>query len=79
MDLPAAQAAAARSAVSRATSKESIELMRQPNGNLMVHLTRPGRNGFQVMQSIISPTGAKTVTQYGVDAAGRVLIDPKFP
>lgn len=48
MELPAAQAAAGRSAISRATTKESIELIRQPKGNLMVHLTRPGRNGYAV-------------------------------
>jgi hypothetical protein len=78
MNLPASQAAAARSAISRATTSESIELIKQPGGNLMVHLTRPGREGFQIVQSTISPNGVKSVTQYGVDKAGRVVIDPKL-
>jgi hypothetical protein len=77
MGLPVAQEAAARSAISRATTKEMIEFIKQPADNLYVHISRPGRNGFQVMQSVISPNGAKGVTQYGVDAAGRVTADYK--
>jgi len=78
MGLPQAQAAAVRSAISRATTKEAIEIYQRESGDVFVHLVRPGRNGFQVMQSVISPSGGKAVTQYGVDQAGRVVIDPKF-
>lgn len=51
----------------------------QRNGDLFVHLSRPGHEGFQVVQSIVSRSGAKTVTQYGIDAAGRILVDRKSP
>ena len=79
MGLTQAQAAAAGSAISRATSTTSIEFIQREGGELLVHLVRPGRNGFQVVQSVISPNGLKSVTQYGIDRVGRVVVDPKFP
>jgi RHS repeat-associated protein len=72
-----AQATAANSAIARATTKSTIDLVRQSTGDLIVNITRAGRNGFQVMQSVISPNGAKKVTQYFVDQAGKVFADPK--
>lgn len=79
MGLTEAQNAAARGAISRATATTTIEFIQREGGELLVHLVRPGRNGFQVMQSVISPNGLKSVTQYGIDKVGRVVIDPKFP
>jgi RHS repeat-associated protein len=79
LDLPAAQADATRSAISRATARTTIDLIHQSDGDVIVNLSRPGRNGFQVIQSIVGPTGAKNVTQYGIDAAGKILADPKTP
>jgi RHS repeat-associated protein len=75
--LPTEQAARALTAVSRATASTSIDIIQQRSGNVLVNLTRPGRNGFQLFQSAITPGGAKTVTQFGVDAAGRFTADVK--
>ncbi len=43
----------------------------------MVNAVRPGRNGFQLFQSVIAPNGAKRVTQFGVDVVGRFTADVK--
>jgi len=77
LGLTEAQASAANSAIARATTKSTIDLIRQSTGELIVNITRAGRNGFQVMQSVISPNGAKKVTQYFADQAGKVFADPK--
>jgi RHS repeat-associated protein len=78
LGLTGVQETAARSAISRATSKSTIDLIRQESGELIVNITRAGKNGFQVMQSVISPNGAKKVTQFTVDEAGKILADPKL-
>ena len=75
--LPAEQAAAARSAISRATASTGIDIIQQRGGNVLVNLTREGRNGFQLFQSAIAPNGAKNVTQFGVDQAGSFAADVK--
>ena len=79
LGLPNAQASAAGSAISRATTTSTIDLIRRESGDVLVNVSRPGRNGFQVMQSVISPNGAKRVTQYTVNRAGRIFADPKLP
>lgn len=79
LSLGAEQLKAAGSAISRGTGASTYDLIKQASGDLFVHIYRPGRDGFQVMQSIISPSGGKTVTQYAIDAAGKVLVDPKYP
>jgi len=78
LNLPSAQAAAARSAISRGTAGSQYELMLQTDGRLFVHISRHGHDGFQVMQSIVSPSGSKIVTQYGVPASGAIHVHPKF-
>ena len=77
LGLPAAQRAAVRSAIGRATTREEIEIIAEDGGKVMVHLIRPGRDGFQIMQSVVQPDATKVVTQYGVSANGRVIIDLK--
>ena len=77
LGLPQAQATAARSAIARATTRSTIDLIKGAGGNLLVNIIRTGRNGIQVVQSVISPNGAKKVIQYGIDAIGRVIADPK--
>jgi hypothetical protein len=79
LSVGAEQLKAARSAISRGTGASTYDLIKQASGDLFVHIYRPGRDGFQVIQSIISPSGSKTVTQYAIDAAGKVLVDPKYP
>jgi len=77
MGLSEAQGAAVKSAVGRATKKEEIQIISGQGGKVMVHLIRPGRDGFQVMQTVVKPDATKVVTQYGVSESGRVVIDPK--
>lgn len=78
MGLSDAQSAAANRAIGRATTNTSIELTQSEGGNVVVRLTRPGRDGYQVMESVITQDGSKTVTQFGVNAEGAVVhIDPK--
>ena len=48
--------------------------------NVIVNLTRPGADGYQLFQSVIGPNGTVTVVQYAYNAAGQLVhIDPKFP
>jgi hypothetical protein len=77
MGLPAAQAAAAIAAVARATSTSSIQVMRQGQ-NLIVQISRTGRNGYQVIESVIDQAGGKQVVQKAYDAAHTLVhFDPK--
>jgi hypothetical protein len=63
-----AQKSAAKSAAGRLTSESTIEIVKANNGNVIVNITRPGRDGYQMMQSVISANGYKIVVQYGLDA-----------
>ncbi len=64
--------AAARSAISRATTKSTIDVVKE-GGNLIVRVARPGRDGHQVIESVIKSDGTKTVVQKAFDAAGRLV------
>ena len=66
---PAAKAAAKR-AVSRATASSKIDVIRE-SGSLIVRIERAGRNGYQVIESVIKSDGTKTVVQKAFDAAGK--------
>lgn len=80
MALPEAQAQAARSAISRATTSSSVDIVQQEGGNLLVRVVRPGANGYQAIESTITRDGIKTVVQKAWDAAGRLVhVDPKTP
>jgi RHS repeat-associated protein len=78
LNITGPQISAARSALSRGTKSSSYDLISNANGDLLVNIYRAGHDGFQVMQSVISPNGAKGVFQYGVNAAGKVFVDPKY-
>jgi RHS repeat-associated protein len=70
--------AAARSAVSRATTSSTIEIVEE-SGGLIVRISRAGRNGYQIVESVIKSDGAKSVVQKAFDAAGELVhYDPKF-
>jgi RHS repeat-associated protein len=78
MGLPEAQGAAVNRAIGRATSKTTIGITQGEGGNVTVTLTRAGRDGKQVMESVVSPDGTKAVVQKGVNARGVVEhLDPK--
>lgn len=73
------QFAAANSAIGRATASTDISVDMQ-DGNVIVRLSRPGADGFQVIQSVIGPDGAKSVVQLAYDSAGNLVhYDPKTP
>lgn len=73
MPLAAGQAAAARSAISRATTNTSIDLVPGSSGSLTVRLTRPGHDGFQVIESTIGVNGNKHVVQKAYNKAGELV------
>jgi hypothetical protein len=80
LGLQGAQRAGVRSAISRATSKESIDVIKQESGDVTVRLTRPGRDGRQVVESTVRPDGSKSVVQRAYDASGKQVHDhPKTP
>jgi RHS repeat-associated protein len=73
----AAAKAAANRAISRATTKSTIDVV-QEGTSIIVRITRPGRNGYQVIESVIKSDGTKTVVQKAYDAAGKLVhYDPK--
>ncbi|MBI5282337.1 MAG: RHS repeat-associated core domain-containing protein, partial [Candidatus Solibacter usitatus] len=77
LGLPAAQAAAAISAIARATSTSSIQIIKQGQ-DVIVRIARTGANGYQVIESVIDQAGSKHVVQKAYDAANALVhYDPK--
>ncbi len=65
--------------LARATSTSTINIVTL-RGSVIVRISRPGANGFQVMESRIGPSGVKSVVQKAYDAAGNLAhYDPKTP
>ena len=80
LSLPDPQAAAVNRAIARATSTSTITIARGRGGNMIVNITRPGRDGFQAVESTIARDGTKSVVQRAYNAAGRLVHnDPKTP
>jgi len=78
LDTTEAQAAAANRAIGRATNSSSIDVFQGGNGSVVVRITRPGRDGYQVIESTVGRNGEKTVTQLAYDANGDLIhYDPK--
>ena len=69
--LPISQAA--KEAAKRAISRSSTIDVVKEGGSVVVRISRPGRNGFQVIESVIDSAGGKTVTQKAFDAAGKLV------
>jgi RHS repeat-associated protein len=69
---------AARDAIRRGGATQTYEIIKQEGGGLIIRILRPGRNGYQVIESIISRDGTKQVIQKGIDALGKLThFDPK--
>ncbi len=64
-----AQLSSALSSVARATTSTTITIARQGR-DVVVQLVRPGANGRQVIESVITPEGGKAVVQKAYDANG---------
>ena len=78
LGLPKAQADAVNRAIGRATRSSSIDIVRGEAGVVIVKISRPGRDGFQVFEHTIGANGTKSVVQKAYDAAGNLVhIDPK--
>ncbi len=56
-----------------AANQLTIQPRRREGGTITVRIMRPGRNGFQVIKSVISSNGSKTVIQKAYDAAGKLV------
>lgn len=79
LGLTAEQLAAANRAIGRATTSSSIDVV-QRGSDVIVRISRPGADGFQVFEHVVSPSGAKSVLQTAYDSAGNLVhFDPKTP
>jgi RHS repeat-associated protein len=78
MGLPNAQAAAVKSAISRATTTSTIKVT-QYGSQVTVQVMRTGgESGFQTIETVVNPSGTKTVVQRAYNAAGQQYhYDPK--
>jgi hypothetical protein len=78
MALPPAQEAAVLRAIARATTSSTIGITQEADGGVVVRISRAGRVGFQVIESVVTPDGMKTVVQLAYDSVGRLVHhDPK--
>ena len=67
------QLAAASRTISRATASSTIDVTRGTGGTVIVSITRQGRNGSQVMRTVVNADGTKTVVQMAFDAEGKLV------
>jgi tetratricopeptide (TPR) repeat protein len=80
MRLPPEQARAAIKAIQRATRSETITILTQRGGDILIKVTRPGRDGFQEFEHLVSVSGEKQVIQRAYDSSGNLAhYDPKTP
>ncbi|MBI2386657.1 MAG: hypothetical protein HYV14_11670 [Elusimicrobia bacterium] len=78
MTLPPNQLQAASRAIQRATLSDTIKMSVQKGGDLILKVSRPGRDGFQEFEHTISPNGTKQVIQRAYNSAGQLVhFDPK--
>ena len=73
------QIAAANRAIGRGTSTSTYNVGTFGE-RVVVQVQRPGANGYQVVETVVSPDGSKFVVQKAYDAAGQLVhYDPKTP
>jgi hypothetical protein len=72
MGLPGAQQDAVKRAIQRATATSSIKIT-QYGSDVIVQIIRKGREGFQIVESVVNISGSKTVIQKAYDAAGNLI------
>ncbi|MEQ1919094.1 MAG: hypothetical protein ABL955_07845 [Elusimicrobiota bacterium] len=78
MALPPNQLQAASRAIQRATLSDTIKMTLNKGGDLILKVSRPGRDGFQEFEHTISPNGTKQVIQRAYNSAGQLVhFDPK--
>ena len=73
------QIAAANRAIGRGTSTSTYNVGTFGE-QVVVQVQRPGANGYQVVETVVSPDGSKFVVQKAYDATGQLVhYDPKTP
>lgn len=73
------QIAAANRAIGRGTSTSTYNVGTFGE-RVVVQVQRPGANGYQVVETVVSPDGSKFVVQKAYDATGQLVhYDPKTP
>jgi hypothetical protein len=78
MGLSEAAKQAALRAIARGGANQVYQLIEREGGGVIVRILRPGRDGYQVIESIIDQVGNKQVIQKAVDALGKLVhYDPK--
>jgi hypothetical protein len=79
LDSTSAQFAAANRAIARATSSSTIDVV-QRGGDVVVRVARPGADGHQVIETVVTSDGTKRVVQLAYDSNGQLVhYDPKTP
>jgi hypothetical protein len=78
LGLGEAQAAAINKTIGRATAASKIDVALAKDGSVVVQTTRAGRNGYQVIKTVIDKNGEKKVVQLAYDASGKLVhVHPK--
>ena len=66
------------SAIRRATRSSTIDILKTEGDDVIVNVTRAGKEGEQVLESRIAPDGTKKVVQKAFDSKGKLVhYDPK--
>jgi hypothetical protein len=72
MGLNKAQEGTVKRAIKEATSKNTINISRSGE-NVIVKVYRPGRNGYQIIEHNVQPSGIRDVVQKAYDEAGNLV------
>jgi len=77
MNLPEEQARSALSAIRKATTSSNFRITRE-DADVIIRTVRRGRDGYQLFEYRVTPTGDKAIVQTAYDAAGNLVhYDPK--
>jgi RHS repeat-associated protein len=79
LKLPKAQVNSVIKAIQKLTTSTFTSVIRQKNGNIVIQNYREGRDGFQVLEYTITPSGEKHLIQKAYNSKGELVhYDPKF-
>jgi hypothetical protein len=77
LGLPPDQQASANRAIGSATTSSTIEIVKR-GSDVVIRVSRPGADGYQVIEHVVGPDGTKSVTQLAYDSKGNLThYDPK--
>jgi hypothetical protein len=79
LDATSEQLALANRAIRRATTSSTIDVGKY-GPNVVVRVRRPGRDGYQLIETVIKPNGSMSVVQMGYNSKGKLThYDVKQP